>query len=127
MIKRLAYQFIIIALVLNGLVFAAPQSSYANIDVKEMTALFGEKIFICTSEGYKWVKWSDLEAENSKHQKQDCKQCAVSCGGASAINNLSAEIADLNILPQQFYLQQAEIKRIILLNSGQPRSPPYFS
>ncbi len=51
---------------------------------ERMASFFGEKILICTSGGFKWVSWEDLqngEEQPEPHPKYECALCYVTASG----------------------------------------------
>ena len=45
-----------------------------------LSSVFGEKILICTGEGFQWVKWEDLQSGKSPiqhHKAYSCPLCYV--------------------------------------------------
>lgn len=59
-----------------------PSSAQAAQKI-EKSALFGEKILICTADGFKWVTWEELEQKQGKHpgpgekQHYECPLCYI--------------------------------------------------
>ena len=56
--------------------FAVYDTTGNQASAKQMASLFGEKLLICTGDGFKWVKWEDIEKEG-KHHKPSGYQCAL--------------------------------------------------
>ncbi len=42
-----------------------------------LSSLLGDKILICTSSGFKWVSWDDLQQDNNQTQSHSKYQCAL--------------------------------------------------
>lgn len=66
----------------------------ANVDAKEMSSLFGDKVLICSSGGFKFVTWEELAAgkHHDENQEFKCPLCYVAVHGVKA-NSLSNVIA----------------------------------
>lgn len=54
---------------------------------KEMSSLFGEKLLICTGDGFKWVKWDDLPQGKEKHAPS--YQCALCYLAAHSLKDVT--------------------------------------
>ncbi len=70
----------LIAFLLNVMLpfFAVYNVEHPSL-AKEMASLFGEKILICTGDGFKWVKLADLESGKEKHNPSHykCPLCYI--------------------------------------------------
>jgi len=125
--RKIVSILIIYAIVANAVFIAMPKNAVANdINAAEMTRLFGEKVFICTPDGYKWVKWSELEKEQNHPKKNTkCSLCLVSCSGAAAnISQLQFE----SVTNYGSYNLQNSYKQVYVTlqpyNAATSRSPP---
>lgn len=59
-------------------------SQSAESSSEEMSSLFGEKVLICTSDGFKWVSWKDLQngkEQPKPHPQYQCALCYVAAHG----------------------------------------------
>lgn len=97
---------------------------------KEMSSLFGEKVLICTGEGFKWVKWEDLQSGKEKHNPDShykCPLCYLAAHGLkdiitpdtmtlASVENGESGIAGYDYRPAAFYLR----------SSLHNRAPPSF-
>ena len=118
---------VIYALLLNGLVMAAPKNMIADFEPKQMSATFGEKVFICTPDGYKWMSWADLEKEKGGHHKSNnCKFCDIACKGMDSVIGQS-QLTLTHTTPQIFASHEHRLHITAKLISLQARSPPYYS
>ncbi|NBX03312.1 MAG: hypothetical protein EBR02_04500 [Alphaproteobacteria bacterium] len=86
MIKRFATQFVAFLLAC-AVIFSAFLPFFATYSEKVapsgLASIFGEKVLICTSEGFKWAKWEDLQSGKSpvKHHKNySCPLCYLADG-----------------------------------------------
>lgn len=59
---------------------------------RQMASLFGEKVLICTSDGFKWVKWADIEKEGKPHKPSNyqCGICYLAAHGTKDFTTPSA-------------------------------------
>lgn len=55
--------------------FATYQIPSAN--AKHAASIFGEKILLCTSEGFRLVSWEDLQNGKEKHKPHQDYQCGA--------------------------------------------------
>lgn len=68
-------------------VYNVSQAAAAQIqqdDPLAISALLGEKVFICTAEGFKWVSWQELqngEQQPKPHPQYQCALCFVAAHG----------------------------------------------
>lgn len=49
--------------------------------VREMSSLFGEKVLICTADGFRLMSWKDLQSDRpqpKQHPDYQCAMCYVS-------------------------------------------------
>lgn len=77
--RHIAY-VVLLAFLLNVMVpFFAVYNIEHSAPAKEMTTLFGEKVLICTGDGFKWVKWADLQSGKEKHNPSHykCPLCYI--------------------------------------------------
>lgn len=75
-VKHIAY-LTLLAFVLSTLLpFFAIYDTGHRSSFKEMASLFGEKVLICTGDGFKLVRWADIEKEGN-HHKPSGYQCAL--------------------------------------------------
>lgn len=96
----------------------------------KLSSVFGEKILICTAEGFKLVKVADVESGKEKpipHPQFKCPVCYVSAHGIK--NTAPVQIAQLNYQPTiqivQFLPNHGFIlKRNVFLNNNPTRAPP---
>jgi hypothetical protein len=121
-----------LAFLLNALLpFFAVYEIPHQSSPKEMSSLFGEKVLICSGDGFKWVTWADLESGKEKHTPSShykCPLCYVAAHGMKdmvtpdAVTLASIEAADsvhaiYDYQPAAFYLQ----------SPFSSRAPPYSS
>jgi hypothetical protein len=56
----------------------------ANIEAKTNTSLFGDKVLLCTAEGFKLVSWDELlkgKQEHKPHKQYKCALCYAAAHG----------------------------------------------
>lgn len=130
-LKRFLSAILVYALLANAFFVATPNKSLAsNIDVKQMTALFGEKVFICTPSGYKWVKWEDLQKPENKHSSKnaDCKLCQA---GYAVGDSNTSQFKLSSVLDYKKYKPENALKYVYITlepySLASPRSPPFSS
>jgi hypothetical protein len=125
--------FLTITLLLQALLpFAAQYNSESAQTASASNSLFGETVLICTGEGFRWVKWADLQSGKEKpapHQKKyQCALCYVAAHGTAIAANPPAleapvALAALRTLPS--YRHRA-LGAEMLWPQRQSRAPPVF-
>lgn len=75
-------------------VYAAPQYEAQASE----SALFGEKFLLCTSEGFKWVSWAELEESEHKPAEHQDYECGL-CVAASMFGKTIAASGNLDSAP----------------------------
>lgn len=112
-------------------------SSYGDIAEKEyiskeISSIFGSKILICTSEGFKWVSQEDLQNGSEKptpHPKYKCAACYVSTNSIKYLSDFKyAEIYLEEIYTKISYdLNYGYVVSNIANHLNNPtRAPPSF-
>jgi hypothetical protein len=96
-------------------VYNIPQAS-----AKEASSLFGDKILICTADGFKWFSWQDLQSGKEQpkpHSQFKCPVCYVAVHGVKhTLPQSNIELGyDSFSYKVQFQLSLAEVF-----------TPPYF-
>jgi len=95
-----------------------------------LASIFGEKVLICTADGFKWMKWADVQ-QNKNHfppSHYKCPLCYLAAHGTATLGTLAAIIlmtlsstnarySFSDYRPPAFHLQS-------LLGS---RAPPVFA
>lgn len=71
---------------------AALMPFFAHYGVGEASAsnLFGDKILICSSEGYKWIDASELDDEDVANSQNGGQKCPICSAHANNIHPTSA-------------------------------------
>lgn len=75
--------------------FAVYNLSAVTAETKQLASLFGEKILICTGDGFKWVSLADLQngKENPKpHPDYKCPLCYVASHGLKAVTGKAVAV-----------------------------------
>jgi len=126
----------LLAFVINGLlpffaVYTVP-SAYAD-DQANFSSLFGGKILLCTSTGYKWVTWDELQREDhrpapSKHFK--CPLCFASAYGSKDF--IASGKTPYPPAPQVLVYvleapEQTKLQDHLQLLDRLPRAPPFLA
>ena len=76
----------------QALASAGPEASS-----EEMSSLFGETVFICTPDGFKWVSLEDLQNGKEQPEPHPQYQCAV-CYGAAHGLKLAVPVQEIAIV-----------------------------
>ena len=105
---------------------SAHESSVSNAE--DLASLFGDKVLICTPDGFKWVSWKDLNnGKEHPHSEFKCPLCYV---GAQGMKHAmpSAQIG-LVVSPgeRQYvapYSPATEVKETTFPNHRFGRAPP---
>jgi hypothetical protein len=122
------------AFLMNVIVpFFATYNITGNVtNVKEVSSVFGDKIFICTGDGFKLVKLADLQSGEEvpkSHSGYKCALCYVAAHslkatGPSPISLLpeyNFEVSDIT------YIDSADFSFSKYLGSNiYSRAPPYW-
>lgn len=103
--------------------------SRMNAEAAESASIFGEKMLICTAEGFRWVKWTDLQQSKVQHQPSKhykCSDCYMTQHGTAAPVSVvaldaSVPLAALRWLPS--YTHTA-LSGDILWQRDRSRAPP---
>ena len=105
---------------------------YSNpSESKQLSSLFGEKVLICTSDGFKFVSWEDLAGKDAPkpHNEIKCPLCYFASHGTHYAPH-SALLA-LAYDAYAITLQYRQFNEILLSRSTnshyQPRAPPPLS
>ncbi len=134
MLRRYLSLFLVVSLLLQAWIPFAANYDWSRMDVEtaKSASIFGEKILICTAEGFRWVKWSDLQDgkvshEPSKHYK--CHQCYIAQHSTGApmqvvALDVSVPLAVLRWLPS--YTHTA-LSGDILWRHDKSRAPPVLA
>jgi len=83
---------------------------------KEMASLFGEKILICTGDGFKWVKLADLESGKEKPKPHPDYKCPLCYIAAHAFKYLFLLAAVFLIFPRR----KSESRRRVVFDYRPP-------
>lgn len=103
------------------------------IGQKELSSLFGEKILICTTDGFKWVTWEELR--NQKHRPTPgdhykCPLCYLAAHGVKDVLPASAPVSpfvfSVAVLSPPF-AQPHGLRGRLLLSGSLSRAPPHLA
>jgi hypothetical protein len=96
------WRFTLVAFVFSAIMpfFALYGGQIAHADSAQLQSLYGEKVFICTEQGFEWVKVADLQHGNhapkpNSHFK--CALCFVGAKGAKHTQLAPIELALGNV------------------------------
>lgn len=80
----------LLAFLLNAVMpfFAVYDVASHQAFAKEISSLFGEKVLLCTADGFKWVKWEDLQSGKEKHNPASHHKCPLCYLAAHGVKNL---------------------------------------
>lgn len=99
----------------------------------ELSALFGDKILICTADGFKWVSIADLETNQEQpepHHDYKCGICYLAANGLQDIitSDAAIEIA-YAITPSNlsYGFVYVFVDNNTFKNSFQTRAPPFIA
>ncbi len=116
-----------------AVVFSAMLPFFATYSEKAPTSglasLFGEKVLICTSEGFKWAKWEDLQAGKApkSYKNYSCPLCYLADGLGKMLlaGGLAISLARFSRLQTSFELR-TEYAFLRHSRAAHPRAPPRF-
>lgn len=76
---KLIARVTLLAFLLNAILpfFAVYNLQDNRAFAAEMASLFGEKVLICTGDGFKWVSWQELQNGKEKQHNSSHYQCAL--------------------------------------------------
>ncbi len=97
----------------------------------EVSSLFGDKVLICTEDGFRWVSWEDIESgkENPEpHQEYKCPLCYVAANGTKTVTPDKIIVQDFEFQQDVIYLSYNYFSSPLHLQSYlKTRSPPHSS
>jgi len=111
-------------------VYTVPDASAADAD-PALEALFGDKIVICTPEGFKLVSLSELGGDGGDTSKSAQRyECALCYTAAHGINHIITE--DGLVIVYDQLVQSVTYSDIVFLSGSEPacqpkksRAPPF--
>lgn len=123
-------------LTLVAFLFSAFLPFFANYDLsshpeQKLSALFGDKILICTADGFKWVSTADIEKGNIPKQHKDikCPVCFIAAHKVenSTLSTLEVAYSDhyqvnVDYIPATYNPSHDHLK-----DHYQKRGPPYLT
>lgn len=118
--------FLLHALLPFFAVYQVPTSQ----DAKNMASLFGDKVLLCTAEGFKLVSWKDLlngKQEHKPHKQYQCALCYVAAHGQGIKPEHSGFVSAPLPIKQHaflFSLDAETLSRESLWRKLRTRSPP---
>jgi len=77
---RLVLIAFLLNLALPFMAFYPASQTISTAPQSELTSLLGERMLICTANGFEWVSWAELEqhsAPDSPHPQYQCSACYV--------------------------------------------------
>lgn len=93
-------------------------------------SFFGEKLFICTSDGFRWVDAKDLasgKAHPKPHSDYKCPLCYVAAQAGKTITTVSVLYTTVSTASHTvlFYPAVTYGSSVFLPGAQQPRAPPF--
>lgn len=123
----------IVAFIINAVIpfFATYNLPHTSSNTnKELSSIFGSKLLICTSEGFKWVNLEDVQNGNAPkpHPEFKCPLCYVAVRGLFIQAQPAAQIADLLVMRSiRFHLDaDISITDRLIPNYNLVRAPPFY-
>jgi hypothetical protein len=126
-------QFALIAFLFSAIApfFALYEGQIANTEPSRLEALYGDEIFICTENGFQWVKVADVgkgQHNPSPAKHFECAMCYVSTHGAKA-----GQLAPLVLSLARDAGQELRVHFSAVVHGGvgiqrrpsNPRAPPF--
>ncbi|MCE3232229.1 MAG: hypothetical protein K0R98_486 [Rickettsiaceae bacterium] len=135
--KKSAHRYIVLITALAFIVnimlpFYAIYSLPAN-DTKQLSSIFGDKVLICTSDGFKWFSWEDIQSGKEKpktHEQIKCPVCYVAAHSTNhtfvAQNVEFLYSPEVELLKFRLSLNNNFISQISF-SGKQSRAPPYYA
>lgn len=121
-----------IAFLLHALVpFYASYQIPTENHAKQMSSLFGDKVMLCTAEGFKLVSWEDLlggKEHPKPHKQYQCPLCYFAAHGQGIQPDNSNAFAATQSIKQHtliFSLNDESLSRESLWRKLRMRSPPF--
>ncbi len=122
----------LLAFLLNVLLpfFAVYDVSNHQAFAKEKSSLFGEKVLICTGDGFKWVKWEDLQRDKEKHNPPSHYQCALCYVAAHGLKDVvtpdAITLASVATHNSRYVIYDYRPLAFYLHSSPPSRAPPSY-
>lgn len=123
-----------IAFVLNAIVpfFAVYNLPTNDAQASELSSVFGEKILICTSDGFKWISLKDLQngKDLPKHNSRyKCALCYVAhkTDKKLAASEVVASFIQPYVVTYKFPPRSEHITHQSFDSTAHPRAPPYLA
>lgn len=112
---RSIYVVTLLAFLLNALlpfyalysVEAAQSALLAQQQAKQTqdeASLFGDKVFICTADGFKWVSWAELQNSQKQPKEHPQYKCAL-CYVAAQSTHTALPTGAIAIIPRPLLTQ----------------------
>jgi hypothetical protein len=99
---------------------------------KEMSSLFGDKVLICTSDGFKWFSWEDIQsgkAQPKTHSQIKCPVCYVAVHSLKhTLPQQNVELAYNAVIQTfKFHILQSDVfTKQLFLKGRLSRAPPSY-
>lgn len=132
-LNRFIPLFAIAALLVYTLLpFAAIYQVPLTQNTAKMASLFGDKVLLCTSDGFRLVSWDDIASGKFKQKEHKRYQCPLCQVAAQAHYTAPADInSALTSITVSRIVFSASASSHIYDEKGwppqQPRAPPVFS
>jgi len=90
---------LIMALLINAVLpFFALYPSNQHAEIALDSSAFGNKILLCTGEGFKWIKLADLQSGKEKPKPHSGNQCPLCYAARHGLKDMLPSVA-INTLP----------------------------
>lgn len=134
-LRKFVCQLTLIAFLFGAVMpfFALYESQLAHAEASELAALYGDKLFICTENGFEWVDVADLAGGKHSPERKSHVQCAlcVVSGGGGKIAQLPPVVLALTRHSAQelrLHFTVAPVQAKGWKSApAMPRAPPYIA
>lgn len=113
-----------------GLPFFAVYDTSGQALAKKPASIFGETILICTGDGFKWVKWADLQSGKEKRHTPSHYKCALCYLHAHGMKDIAlpdtAALSDATYPPSDIFVYGHGGAASHLDTGLYSRAPPVF-
>lgn len=124
----------LIAFVMNALlpffaVYDIPKANAVEPSQQELSSVFGEKILLCTADGFKWVSWDELQEQPPAQEhapKYECALCYVAAQGV-ALQTVTPSISAIRhplVRHVPYHTADASARSLCLAQHLKSRAPP---
>jgi hypothetical protein len=110
--------------------YIAPQATSEQSADQELASLLGDKILICTSEGFKWVSWEDVQSGKEQpkpHTQFQCALCYMAAYGAGSflVSQSFDFVLNSSVGSFDYPITGADLVEQFAYSNFRTRAPPY--